>query len=282
MFCFAFLPQFVPAGDPQALPRMLLLSTVFLLMAFVVLAAYGASTAPVRTHLVLGPVDGPGLRALPLSRAGSRRLGGGRLESVTVLDRPLDLVDLLATPDDGNRYEVLDGALVMTPPPGTRHQHVVLELAVLLREAARPLGLRTFVAPVAWRIGPGQVPEPDLVVAAEESVGDRAVTGAPLLVVEVVSPIGRDRDLHDRRRIYARGGAPRYWLVEPEVPRLAVLRLAGETYEEHAVVEGASEFATDQPLPVRVVPADLLTCQRSEALSSARTSCAVTKRNPRA
>lgn len=67
----------------------------------------------------------------------------------TVIDRFLDLEDLLAIPDDGNRYEVLDGALVMTPPPGTRHQHVVLELAVLLRQAARPLGLQTFVAPVA-------------------------------------------------------------------------------------------------------------------------------------
>ena len=110
----------------------------------------------------------------------------------------------------------------------------------------------------AWRIGPGQVPEPDLVVAAEESVGDRAVTGAPLLVVEVVSPTGRDRDLHDKRRIYARGGAAWYWPVEPEVPRLTVLRLAGAAYEEHAVVEGADEFATDHPLPVRVVPADLL------------------------
>ncbi len=177
----------------------------------------------------------------------------------TVLDRPLDLEDLLATPDDGNRYEVLDGALVMTPPPGTQHQHVVLELAVLLRTAARPLGLQAFVAPVAWRVGPGQVPEPDLLVAAPDAVTERAIVAPPLLVVEVLSTTGRNRDLFEKRRIYAEGRAPWYWLVDPAVPSLTVLRLAGWTYDEHARVEGDTAYVTDQPFPLSVVPADLLT-----------------------
>ncbi len=176
----------------------------------------------------------------------------------TIIDRSLDLEDLLATPDDGNRYEVLDGALVMTPPPGTSHQHVVLELAVLLREAARPLGLQTFVAPVAWRIGPGQVPEPDLVMTGPETVTERAIVGHPLLVVEVLSPTGRNRDLSEKRRIYAEGGAAWYWLVEPAIPSLTVLRLAGPAYEEQAMVEGASAYVTEEPVPVRIVPAELL------------------------
>jgi Uma2 family endonuclease len=176
----------------------------------------------------------------------------------TFIDRPLDLEDLLATPEDGNRYEVLDGALVMTPPPGTSHQHVVLELAVLLRQAARPLGLQTFVAPVAWRIGPGQVPEPDLLVAAREAVTERAIVGPPLLVVEVLSPTGRDRDLSEKRRIYAEGGAAWYWLVDPAVPSLTILRLAGRAYEELALVRGSTAHVTDDPFPVRVVPAELV------------------------
>lgn len=177
----------------------------------------------------------------------------------TVIDRPLDLADLLATPDDGNRYEVLDGALVMTPPPGTSHQHVVGELFVLLRRAARPLGLQTFVAPVAWRIGPGEVPEPDLIVAAPEAVTERAIVGRPLLVVEVLSPTGRDRDLSEKRRIYAAGGAAWYWLVDPAVPSLTVLRLAGQVYEEQARVEGGAAYVTDEPFSVRVVPVKLTT-----------------------
>ncbi|MGI8721769.1 MAG: Uma2 family endonuclease [Geodermatophilaceae bacterium] len=175
-----------------------------------------------------------------------------------VIDRPLDLEDLLATPEDGNRYEVLDGALVMTPPPGTSHQRVVGELFVLLRQAARPLGLQTFVAPVAWRIGPGQVPEPDLLVAAPEAVTERAIVAAPLLVVEVLSPTGRDRDLSEKRRIYAEGGAAWYWLVDPAVPSLTILRLAGRTYEEQALVEGSTAHVTDDPFPVRIVPAELV------------------------
>jgi Uma2 family endonuclease len=176
----------------------------------------------------------------------------------TVLDRALDLEDLEDTPNDGNRYEVLDGALVMTPPPGTTHQHVVGELFVLLRQAARAAGLQTFVAPVAWRIGPGQVPEPDLLVAAPEAVTERAVVAPPLLVVEVLSLTGRNRDLSEKRRIYAEGGAAWYWLLDPSVTNLTVLRLAGQAYSERTVVAGTEAYVTADPLPVRVVPGELL------------------------
>ena len=177
----------------------------------------------------------------------------------TIVDRPLDLEDLDATPNDGNRYEILDGALVTTPPPGTSHQTVVAELYVLLREAARPQGRKTLFAPFAWRIGPGQVPEPDLLVADPADFSERALVAPALLVVEVLSPTGRNRDLSEKRRIYADGGAPWYWIVDPAVPRLTVLRLRDGDYEEHAVVENGDAYDTDEPFPVRVVPAELLT-----------------------
>ena len=80
-----------------------------------------------------------------------------------------------AAPDDGNRCEVLDGALVVTPPPRPAHQTVFGELFVVLGEAARPRRLRVIMAPLAWRIGPGQVPEPDLMVLSPEAVGDRVI-----------------------------------------------------------------------------------------------------------
>ena len=175
-----------------------------------------------------------------------------------VLDRELDLDDLDFTPDDGNRYEILDGAIVMTPPPGTAHQHVVTELLVILHAPAREAGLEVFVAPVAWRIGPGQVPEPDLVVTAPETVTPRAVASAPLLVVEVLSPSGRGRDLFEKRRIYAAGGAAWYWIVDPAEPSLTALRLAGDAYEEAARVVGSDAYETSEPVRVRIVPADLV------------------------
>lgn len=176
----------------------------------------------------------------------------------TVLDRSLDLEDLLGTPDDGNRYEVLDGALVMSPPPGTDHQRAVIRLAVILDQATRALGLQAFTAPLAWRIGPGQVPEPDLLVAAPDVLTKRAVEGPPLLVVEVLSPTGRNRDLSEKRHIYAEGGAAWYWLVDPAVPGLTALRLAGRSYEDHAMVQGSTAYVTDDPFPVRVVPSELV------------------------
>lgn len=175
----------------------------------------------------------------------------------TIIDRDLDLEDLLATPDDGNRYEVLDGALVVTPPPGTTHQDAVLELAVLVRHAARARGLHTFVAPVAWRISPGQVPEPDLLVVAPEAITERAITAPPVLVVEVLSPSNRGRDLSEKRRIYADGGATWYWIVDPAVPSVTVLRLVDGAYVEHARVEGDQILTTEEPVAVRIVPSEL-------------------------
>jgi Uma2 family endonuclease len=176
----------------------------------------------------------------------------------TLVDRPFDLEDLDAAPDDGNRYEVLDGALVVTPPPDPAHQTVVGELFVVLREAARSRGLRVFMAPLAWRIGPGQVPEPDLMVVSPDAVGGRAIEKPPVVVVEVLSPSGKNRDLFDKGRIYAEAGALWYWLVDPEGPSLTVLHLVEGRYEEAARVVCASRYTTEDPFPVTVVPDQLL------------------------
>lgn len=176
----------------------------------------------------------------------------------TLLDRALDLEDLYDTPEDGNRYEILNEALVMTPPPGSAHQMVASELAAVLRQGAAAQGLRALFAPLAWRIGPGQVPEPDLMVVAPDAIGPRAVERPPVLVVEILSPTGRARDLFEKRRIYAEGGAPWYWIVDPEEPSLTVLRLIEAAYEEDARVTGSEVYETDEPFPLRVVPADLL------------------------
>lgn len=174
-----------------------------------------------------------------------------------MIDRDLDLEDLYTTPDDGNRYEILDGAIVMTPPPNVVHQQVSMELSVLLHRAIEGLDLRILAAPVAWRIGPGQVPEPDLIVASPAVLTTRAVEGPPLAVVEVVSPSGRGRDLYEKRRIYAEGRAQWYWIVDPTVPSLTALRLANGTYEEDARATGDEAYETHMHFAVRVVPAEL-------------------------
>ena len=174
-----------------------------------------------------------------------------------VIGRELDLDDLYNTPDDGNRYEILDSALVMTPAPSRSHQRALLRLAVLLHEPARAKGFEVFPAPFAWRIGPGQVPEPDVIVAAPEATSERAVEGPPVLVIEILSPTGQARDLDAKRRVYAEGGANFYWIVDPAVPSLTVLRLVGEVYQEVAHVEGSNAYESGEPFAVRVVPREL-------------------------
>ena len=174
-----------------------------------------------------------------------------------VIGRELDFEDLYTTPDDGNRYEILDGALVMTPAPSTDHQSVLLRLCFLLDAPAREHGMTVLPAPTAWRIGPGQVPEPDIIVAPRAVITRRAVEGPPTLVIEILSPGGRPRDLHEKRRIYAEGGAAWYWIVDPEIPSLTVLRLVRSVYEEEAHVSGTEAFDASEPFLVRVVPAEL-------------------------
>ena len=174
-----------------------------------------------------------------------------------MIGRELDLEDLYTTPDDGNRYEILDGALIMTPPPSTDHQNVLLRLCVLLDAPAREHGMKVLPAPTAWRIGPGQVPEPDLIVATHDVITRRAVEGPPMLAVEILSPSGRPRDLYEKRRIYAEGGAAWYWIVDPDIPTMSVLRLVGDAYEEEAHVSGSEAYEAMEPFAVRVVPAEL-------------------------
>ena len=174
-----------------------------------------------------------------------------------VIGRELDLEDLYTTPDDGNRYEILDSALVMTPAPNRAHQRAVHRLAVLLDGPACELGYEVFTAPFAWRIGPGQVPEPDVLVAAPAATTERAVEGPPALVIEVLSPTGQARDLYEKRRVYAQGGAAWYWIVDPATPRLTVLHLVRDAYEQSAYVEGDDVYETREPFRVRVVPLEL-------------------------
>ena len=114
------------------------------------------------------------------------------------------------------------------------------------------------LGPVAWRISPGQVPEPDIVVAAPDVITARAVEGPPVLVIEVLSSSGRGRDLFEKRRIDADGQASWYWIVDSVEPSLTVLRLTAAGYVDEARVIGDEAYETHDPFAVRIVPAELL------------------------
>ncbi len=165
--------------------------------------------------------------------------------------------DLADRPADGHRYELVDGALIVTPAPDIRHQTCVTALAMLLY-AARREEHRVLVAPVDVRLSAGTILQPDVVVARQKDFSEARLEGAPLLAVEVLSASTRLTDLGTKRLVFEEAGVPAYWLVDPDVPSLTVLELDAGRYVERATVTGDEPFYATFPFPVTVVPARLL------------------------
>jgi Uma2 family endonuclease len=165
--------------------------------------------------------------------------------------------DLATMPDDGHRYELLDGTLLVTPAPNLNHQRCVGSLYALLRNA-RQSGHTVLVAPLDVRLSHITVLEPDVLVARRADLTPARLEGPPLLAVEVLSPSTRRIDLGSKRLAYEAAGVPAYWLVDPEVPSLTVLELDAGRYVERATVTGDEAFHATVPFAVTVVPARLL------------------------
>ncbi|WP_327637104.1 Uma2 family endonuclease [Kribbella sp. NBC_00482] len=167
------------------------------------------------------------------------------------------LADLETLPDDGNRYEVVDGMLLVTPAPLTVHQTVVVELAYLLRHRC-PDDLKVLVAPTDYRPTPTRSVQPDVLVCYRRDVGHKTIEKPLLLAVEVLSQSTSLADRVLKRRLYEQAGVASYWIFDPAEEELTVLELDGDTYVERAVVTGKEAFDADLPFPVRVVPADVV------------------------
>lgn len=165
--------------------------------------------------------------------------------------------DLQNIPEDGHRYELLDGTLLVTPSPNHAHQRCVLGLAVLLRDAAPP-DQEVIIAPFDWLIGPRTSFEPDVLVARRADVGERNLPHPPLLAVEVLSPSTRRIDLVLKRDAYAAAGVPSYWIVDPDVPSVTALRLEDGVYVDDTSATGEQPFTASSPFLVTVVPTRLL------------------------
>ena len=172
---------------------------------------------------------------------------------------PLTLEDFEAIRDvdDGHRYELIDGSLVVTPSPVPLHQTVVTELLFSLRTTAPP-GMRVFVAPLDVRFGMDTVLQPDLLVAARGDLTDQELPSAPLLAVEVLSPSTRRIDELLKRDRFAAAGVPSYWLVDPAGPSVTVLELGDGAYREAQVARGEEWVRVTAPFPLEFRPVDLL------------------------
>lgn len=173
-------------------------------------------------------------------------------------DRPLSWEDLQGIPDD--RYaghEIVEGKLIVSPVPDSRHQSCVGSLAVLLK-AACPPDLKVFLAPYDYVPRPGYSLQPDVLVARRSEVGAQRLEHPPVLVVEVMSPSSRATDRSLKRLVYEEHGVPHYWLVDPDGPSIVALSLQAGQYVEVGSAIGSQEWRATEPFPVAVVPSELL------------------------
>ncbi|NUT53068.1 MAG: Uma2 family endonuclease [Saccharothrix sp.] len=171
---------------------------------------------------------------------------------------PYTVEDLEGMPDDGRRYELVDGELLVSPAPGFRHQKIVGELFVRLREAC-PDDLSVLTAPFAVQTAVTTEVQPDVLVGRNADFTDKLLPVAPLLAVEVLSPGTNIRDLTVKKDAYERMGVVSYWVIDPWEPMLAVFELDSDgCYRLVAEVSEEKPFDATLPFPVRIVPAELL------------------------
>ncbi|HUF83430.1 MAG TPA: Uma2 family endonuclease, partial [Acidimicrobiia bacterium] len=163
---------------------------------------------------------------------------------------PFTYEDVLAMPEDGRRYELFDGTLIVTPAPARRHQLCVSRLLEILAPLARAAGCDVLPGPIDVRLAPDRILEPDLIVVTASTSNEQTIDEVPRLVVEVASPSTQaiDRDL--KRRAYEERGVPAYWLVDPADPSLTVLELEAGRYVERAPVIGDAAYETQLPFAV--------------------------------
>lgn len=192
--------------------------------------------------------------------------------------------DLAHTPDDGNRYELIDGTLIVTPAPRPQHQRRSTGLFKLLLQHC-PDHLEVFAASPDVYLAEDTVVQPDLIMVDPDRFDEKGYNGAPLLVVEILSPSTRLYDLNLKKARYEEAGCPSWWVIDPgsadRAPSITAWELgqpgrdesddaaaeldahdgAPQTtnarYEQVGHAEGGESLRLTQPFEVTITPAAL-------------------------
>ena len=150
--------------------------------------------------------------------------------------------DLLAMPEDGRRYEIHGGELVVVPSPLLRHQVAAVRLVTLLNDYRRESGGLAVTAPFDVVFDEYDVVQPDVVFFRAERLHlldpNSVARAAPDIVVEVLSPSTVSVDRGRKMRMFARYGVPEYWIADPVAGRIEVHVLGGGGYRQAQVATG--------------------------------------------
>ena len=136
--------------------------------------------------------------------------------------------DYRKTPED-ERYELIDGQLIMAAAPNMAHQTTQANLGAPMHTLVRSEGLgHVFFSPCDVVLSEHTTLQPDHIFVSKENeavLTDANIQGAPDLVVEIISPSSTGRDWVTKRDLYAKYGVKEYWLIDPINRTLWVMRL---------------------------------------------------------
>lgn len=182
-------------------------------------------------------------------------------DALRPLDRPWTVDDLDELPDDGRRFEIVDGSLHVAPPPDYLHAQVATRLLWPIHPVL-PQALEVIIGAGVHRHDVlTRYLEPDLMVVRRRTARGPLPAGPEeaVLVVEVLSPSSVTHDRVTKRALYAEMGIDHYWIVDLRAGiRLTALRRKGEEYVEQASASGGDVLELDDPFPVRIPLADLV------------------------
>ena len=151
------------------------------------------------------------------------------------------------------RYQLIDGELILLPTPNLIHQHILKKLILLSTPADRPDSGRIYIAPFDVVLSDNDVVQPDMIFISKERMHiltHANVQGAPDLVIEILLPSTADLDRTQKRDLYERHGVKEMWLIDPAECKVTVLRLNDNT---PAVFETAGEYTAGQSFTCNIL-----------------------------
>jgi Uma2 family endonuclease len=166
--------------------------------------------------------------------------------------------DYIALPDDGNRYEIIEGVLYQMPSPNRNHQNSFNWFIHYLCTYVVKVGLGTVLgAPFDVKLPTRHSVQPDVMVILKENehiIEENRIFGAPDLIIEISSPgtVGYDRGI--KQWAYESSGIKEYWLADPATQTIEVLVLKQGKYQSLGVFDAAATYPSQvvPNLPVKV------------------------------
>ncbi len=157
--------------------------------------------------------------------------------------------DYLDMPDDGQRYEIYNGELVMVPAPSIKHQEISGNIEHEIRSFVREnKSGKVLYAPVDMVLDERVVLQPDIVFIAKDNldiITEEHIGPAPDLIIEILSPSTGYYDLVEKKELYEQYGVKEYWIVDPKKKRVETFNLREGKYVRTQRLEGDASLTSE-------------------------------------